>query len=80
MVLAGRGSRESLLEMGRALASAGTAVIIYDTRKAGYSVLARDYAALAEDAIRAADLLAITPGATEIGSESWVSAKAAGSL
>jgi pimeloyl-ACP methyl ester carboxylesterase len=59
---AGRGSRESLLDMGRALASAGTAVIIYDKRTAGYSVLARDYAALAEDAIRAADVLENTPG------------------
>jgi pimeloyl-ACP methyl ester carboxylesterase len=59
---AGHGSRESLLEMGRALASAGTAVIIYDKRTAGYSVLTRDYAALAEDAIRAADVLQTAHG------------------
>lgn len=59
---AGHGSRESLIEMGRALASAGLAVIIYDKRRTGYSVLARDYAVLAQDAIRAADVLATAPG------------------
>jgi len=59
---AGRGSREPLLETARALASAGTAVIIYEKRMAGYSVLARDYAVLADDAIRAADVLSNTPG------------------
>ena len=58
---AGRGSRESLIEMGRALASAGVAVIIYDKRTTGYSVLTRDYAVLAQDAIRAADVLAKAP-------------------
>lgn len=59
---AGHGSRESLIEMGRALASGGVAVIIYDKRTTGYSVLARDYEVLAQDAIRAADLLATAPG------------------
>jgi alpha-beta hydrolase superfamily lysophospholipase len=59
---AGRGSRESLVETAQALAAAGTAVIIYDKRTAGYSVLARDFAVLAEDAIHAADVLANAPG------------------
>jgi uncharacterized protein len=59
---AGHGSRESLIEMARALASAGLAVIIYDKRTTGYSVLARNYAVLAQDAIRAADVLATAPG------------------
>jgi hypothetical protein len=48
--------------MARALASAGLAVIIYDKRATGYSVLARNYAVLAQDAIRAADALATAPG------------------
>lgn len=59
---AGLGSRESLVDMARAFAAAGTAAIVYDKRTAGYSVLARDFAALAEDAIRAADVLADAPG------------------
>jgi pimeloyl-ACP methyl ester carboxylesterase len=59
---AGRGGRESLIATARAFAAAGTAVIIYDKRTAGYSVLARDYAMLAKDAIRAAEVLADAPG------------------
>jgi uncharacterized protein len=58
---AGRGGRESLIATARAFAAAGTAVIIYDKRTAGYSVLARDYAMLAKDAIRAAEVLADAP-------------------
>ncbi len=59
---AGRGSRDSMIATARAFAAAGTAVIIYDKRTAGYSVLARDYAVLAKDAIRAAQVLANAPG------------------
>ena len=64
---AGRGSRESLVETAQAFAAAGTAVIIYDKRTAGYSVLARDFALLAEDAIDAANVLANAPGVDRSG-------------
>ena len=59
---AGRGGRDSMIATAHAFAAAGTAVIIYDKRTAGYSVLARDYAVLAKDAIRAAQVLADAPG------------------
>ena len=55
---AGPGDRDSLLSEARALASAGVAAIVYDKRVDGYSIFSRDYTRLADDAIRAAEVLA----------------------
>ena len=77
---AGPGSRESLVDMARAFAAAGTAAIVYDKRTAGYSVLARDFAALAEDAIEPPTYSPTRQVSIRSGLGSWVLAKAPGWL
>ena len=59
---AGSGNRDDLLTEAHALAAAGVAVIVYDKRTRGYNGLRRDFAVLAEDALRAADVLRSAPG------------------
>lgn len=58
---AGPAGRDSLLTEARTLASAGVAAIVYDKRTRGYSAVRRDYDVLAEDAVRAAAVLAAAP-------------------
>lgn len=70
---AGRGDRNSLLAEARALASSGVAAIVYDKGVQGYSVFSRDYRRLADDAIRAANVLADQDGVDpdQIGIMGW---------
>ncbi|MGI8456592.1 MAG: alpha/beta hydrolase family protein [Propionibacteriaceae bacterium] len=58
---AGATTRDSMRAEAATLAGAGVAVISYDKR-AGYGALHRDYPGLADDAVRAADVLARSPG------------------
>ena len=58
---AGPASRDSLLMEARTLAAAGVAAIVYDKRMRGYSAVRRGYGVLADDAVRAADVLAAAP-------------------
>lgn len=59
---AGTGGRDDLLPEARALAAVGVAAIVYAKRTDGYASWARDFGALADDAIRAADVLRRSPG------------------
>ncbi len=59
---AGGADRDALLSQAQTLAHAGVAAIVYDKRSEGYSLVSRDYTRLADDAITAADLLAVQPG------------------
>ena len=70
---AGRASRDNLLTEARTLASAVVAAIVYDKRTQGYSAVRRDYDVLAEDAVRAAVVLAAAPDldARSIGVMGW---------
>ena len=70
---AGAATRDTLLGEARALAAAGVATIVYDKRTAGYTALRRDYRVLADDAVRAGELLRAAPGvdATRIGLLGW---------
>ena len=58
----GRSTRDDLAAEAEALARGGLAVLTYDKRTAGYSVLFRDYGALAGDALAALDVVARQPG------------------
>ncbi len=58
---AGASTRDSMRAEAETLAAAGVAVLSYDKRS-DYGALHRDYPALADDAVRAADALAQSPG------------------
>lgn len=70
---AGAATRDTLLGEARTLAAAGVAAIVYDKRKHGYTALRRDYRVLADDAVRASDVLRAAPGvdAARIGLLGW---------
>lgn len=59
---AGRTTRDDLADEAEALARGGLVVLTYDKRRTGYSVVARDYGRLADDALLALDLVARQPG------------------
>ncbi len=69
---AGPGSRDSLLAEARALAAAGVAAIVYDKSPA-YSPVQRDFTVLANDALRAAEVLRDTSGVdpARVGMVGW---------
>lgn len=52
----------SLLPWAERLAESGVAAIVYDKRTEGYSFVRRDFTALAEDAVAAAEVLRATEG------------------
>lgn len=58
---AGAGTRDTLLAEARALAAAGVAAIVYDKGSA-YNPVHRDFGVLADDALRAAEVLRDTSG------------------
>jgi dienelactone hydrolase len=55
-------SRDDLLPEARSYAARGLAVLVYDKRTTGYSLLHRDYGVLATDALAAVALLRGRPG------------------
>ena len=58
---AGPSTRDDLADVAEALARGGLAVLTYDKRTEGYSLLHRDYGVLADDALAALDALAAQP-------------------
>ena len=64
---AGPADRLALLPLAERIAASGIAVLTYDKRSDGYSMLHRDYEQLADDVLRAADALRRTPGVARVG-------------
>jgi len=66
---AGPASRDRMLQQAQTLAEVGVASISYAKRKTGYSAVSRDFDQLADDALRAAEVLADAPGVdpTDVG-------------
>lgn len=80
---AGAADRFGLLQLAQQLAESGVAVLTYDKRVPGYSVLHRDFAQLADDAAAAAAVLRASSGVQRVGvlgmSEGgWVASAVAG--